>query len=135
MTGNNPLTGAIDVMGAPAATAPRPPGGGGRRSRLLAILRTVFGRRGSIARGWRIAAWRSARAQPASAAPAAFAGAGARLGLADLGGLLSCNRDAAMIDGFNPGIAFRRTRTIMAGATHCDFRYRQPGLGGATGRG
>ena len=47
-----------------------------------------------------------------------------RLGLADLGPLLSCNRDAAMIEGFNPGIEFRRTQTIMEGATHCDFRYR-----------
>lgn len=46
-----------------------------------------------------------------------------RLGLADLGGLLSCSRDAAMIEGFNPEIAFRRTQTIMGGATHCDFRY------------
>ena len=47
-----------------------------------------------------------------------------RLGLADLGALLSCARDAAMIDGFNPEIAFTRTQTIMGGATHCDFRYR-----------
>lgn len=46
-----------------------------------------------------------------------------RLGLADLGGLLSCARDAAMIDGFNPAIAFARTRTLLGGATHCDFRY------------
>ena len=49
-----------------------------------------------------------------------------RLGLAELGGLLSCARDAAMIDGFNPEIAFTRTQTIMEGATHCDFRYRKP---------
>lgn len=49
-----------------------------------------------------------------------------RLGLADLGPLLSCNRDGAMIEGFNPGIGFRRTQTIMEGATHCDFRYRRP---------
>jgi hypothetical protein len=52
-----------------------------------------------------------------------------RLGLADLGPLLSCNRDGSMIEGFNPDIEFRRTQTIMQGATHCDFRYRakQPG--------
>lgn len=49
-----------------------------------------------------------------------------RLGLAELGGLLSCARDAAMIDGFNPEIAFERTQTILGGATHCDFRYRKP---------
>jgi hypothetical protein len=48
-----------------------------------------------------------------------------RLGLADLGGLLSCARDAAMIEGFNPDIAFQRTQTIMDGAPHCDFRYRK----------
>jgi hypothetical protein len=54
-----------------------------------------------------------------------FAEMYARLGLADLGGLLSCARDAAMIDGFNPEIAFSRTQTIMEGATHCDFRYRK----------
>jgi predicted ArsR family transcriptional regulator len=52
-----------------------------------------------------------------------------RLGLADLGPLLSCNRDGSMIEGFNPGIEFHRTQTIMQGAAHCDFRYRrkQPG--------
>ena len=53
-----------------------------------------------------------------------FAEMYARLGLSDLGGLLSCARDAAMIDGFNPDIAFARTQTIMGGASHCDFRYR-----------
>jgi len=53
-----------------------------------------------------------------------FAEMYAGLGLAELGRLLSCARDAAMIDGFNPEIAFARTQTIMGGATHCDFRYR-----------
>lgn len=48
-----------------------------------------------------------------------------RLGLADLGPLLSCSRDGAMTEGFNPGIALARTQTIMQGATHCDFRYRR----------
>ena len=47
-----------------------------------------------------------------------------RLGLADLGPILSCNRDAKMIEGFNPAIAFARTQTLMEGASHCDFRYR-----------
>lgn len=50
-----------------------------------------------------------------------------RLGLRDLGAALSCGRDAAMIEGFNPDIEFRRTQTIMEGATHCDFRYRVRG--------
>ena len=46
-----------------------------------------------------------------------------RLGLVDLGPILSCGRDAAMIEGFNPEIALARTQTIMDGAPHCDFRY------------
>jgi hypothetical protein len=49
-----------------------------------------------------------------------------RLGLADLGPILSCGRDGAMIEGFNPDIALTRTQTIMEGAPHCDFRYRRP---------
>ena len=46
------------------------------------------------------------------------------LGLEHLGGLLSCNRDAAMIEGFNPAIKLTRTQTLMEGASHCDFRFR-----------
>lgn len=46
-----------------------------------------------------------------------------RLGLAELGPVLSCNRDAAMIEGFSPDIAFARTQTLMEGAAYCDFRY------------
>jgi predicted ArsR family transcriptional regulator len=45
------------------------------------------------------------------------------LGLAELGATLSCNRDFALIDGFNPDASLERTQTIMQGATHCDFRY------------
>jgi hypothetical protein len=47
-----------------------------------------------------------------------------KLGLADLGPILSCNRDGSMIEGFNPAIEFTRTQTLMEGAGHCDFRYR-----------
>ena len=46
------------------------------------------------------------------------------LGIADLGDVLSCQRDAALIEGFNPDVALTRTQTIMQGASHCDFRYR-----------
>jgi hypothetical protein len=46
------------------------------------------------------------------------------LGLADLGGTLSCQRDYALIQGFNPDIELTRTQTIMEGASHCDFRFR-----------
>jgi hypothetical protein len=46
------------------------------------------------------------------------------LGLADLGYLLHCNRDYAMIDGFNPNMKLTRTQTVMEGASHCDFRFK-----------
>ena len=51
------------------------------------------------------------------------------LGLEDLGATLSCNRDATLIQGFNPDVEFTRTQTIMAGAGHCDFVYRLPEQG------
>jgi L-2-amino-thiazoline-4-carboxylic acid hydrolase len=46
------------------------------------------------------------------------------LGIPELGEVLSCQRDAALIEGFNPDVTLERTQTIMQGATHCDFRYR-----------
>ena len=46
-----------------------------------------------------------------------------KLGLEDLGSLLSCARDFNMATGFNKRIKLRRTQTIMDGASHCDFRY------------
>ena len=45
------------------------------------------------------------------------------LGIPELGAALSCNRDAALIEGFNPAITLTRTQTIMQGAPCCDFRY------------
>ena len=45
------------------------------------------------------------------------------LGIPELGFLLSCGRDFAMSQGFNPEIKLTRTQTIMQGASHCDFRY------------
>jgi hypothetical protein len=50
------------------------------------------------------------------------------LGLADLGSSLSCQRDFALIEGFNPDVELTRTQTIMGGASHCDFRFRAPGV-------
>jgi hypothetical protein len=47
------------------------------------------------------------------------------LGVPELGTALSCNRDAALIEGFNPDITLTRTQTIMQGAACCDFRYRR----------
>lgn len=48
------------------------------------------------------------------------------LGIPELGAALSCNRDGALICGFNPRARLRRTQTIMEGASHCDFRYEMP---------
>jgi hypothetical protein len=53
------------------------------------------------------------------------------LGLEDLGGSLSCARDFALVEGFNPEIELKRTQTIMEGAAYCDFRFklREPSKG------
>lgn len=46
------------------------------------------------------------------------------LGLSELGSSLSCQRDFALIEGFNPAIRLTRTQTIMEQAACCDFRFR-----------
>lgn len=46
------------------------------------------------------------------------------LGIPELGAILSCGRDAALIEGFNPRVQLTRTQTLLGGAPHCDFRYR-----------
>ncbi len=59
------------------------------------------------------------------------------LGIPELGAVLSCGRDGALGEGFNPALRLARTQTIMEGASHCDFRYHlergveEPGSGGA----
>jgi len=45
------------------------------------------------------------------------------LGIPELGAVLSCNRDNAMIEGFNPEADLQRSQTLLGGASHCDFRY------------
>jgi hypothetical protein len=45
------------------------------------------------------------------------------LGIPKLGQILSCNRDASLMQGFNGKIRLTRTQTIMEGAPLCDFRY------------
>jgi len=45
------------------------------------------------------------------------------MGLAKLGAVLSCNRDGAFCEGYDPKMKLERSQTIMGGATHCDFRY------------
>lgn len=46
-----------------------------------------------------------------------------KMGLGEIGGLLSCNRDGSFCEGYDPKLKMTRTQTIMEGATHCDFRY------------
>jgi hypothetical protein len=46
------------------------------------------------------------------------------MGLAELGAVLSCNRDGAFCEGYSDKLKLTRTQTIMGGASHCDFRYR-----------
>ena len=46
------------------------------------------------------------------------------MGLGQIGDLLSCNRDGAFCEGYDPRIELTRTQTIVGGASHCDFRYR-----------
>ena len=45
------------------------------------------------------------------------------LGISDLGAVLSCNRDASLIKGFNPKASLDRKKTIMNGNKCCTFRY------------
>ena len=45
------------------------------------------------------------------------------LGMAELGAVLSCNRDYSLVEGFNPEIQLERKQTIMQGAPCCTFRY------------
>jgi len=48
-----------------------------------------------------------------------------KLGMADLGSSLSCQRDFALAEGFSPDIELKRTQTLMEGASYCDFRFRR----------
>lgn len=48
------------------------------------------------------------------------------LGIPELGAIFSCNRDYALVGGFNEEATLERKQTIMGGASHCDFRFRFP---------
>lgn len=48
-----------------------------------------------------------------------------KLGIKELGCILSCSRDFSFMEGFNPEIELIRTKTIMEGYECCDFRYVQ----------
>jgi hypothetical protein len=47
----------------------------------------------------------------------------AQMGLGEIGGLLSCNRDGAFCEGCDSRLKLARTQTIMQGADYCDFRF------------
>jgi hypothetical protein len=47
------------------------------------------------------------------------------LGLTDLGSLIHCSRDHAMVAGFNDDLELTRSQTIMQGGSCCDFRFRR----------
>lgn len=47
------------------------------------------------------------------------------LGEPELGFLFVCDLDNAMAEGLGSDLEFKRSQTIMQGATHCDFRYRR----------
>ena len=54
------------------------------------------------------------------------------IGAADAGALLTCGIDFAAEGVLRPDWEFRRSQTLMGGASHCDFRWR---LRGPAGRG
>jgi hypothetical protein len=47
------------------------------------------------------------------------------LGVPELGAILSCNRDYALIEGFSPDVTLTRTQTLMSGGACCDFHYQR----------
>ena len=49
---------------------------------------------------------------------------------AEIGALMSCNRDAAFSAGYHPAMTLDRTETLMEGGRRCDFRYRLDTPGG-----
>jgi hypothetical protein len=53
-----------------------------------------------------------------------YAEAYREMGLADLGCLLSCDRDEPFLKGFSDKITLDRSRTVMEGGRYCDFVYR-----------
>jgi hypothetical protein len=53
-----------------------------------------------------------------------------KLGVPELGFLLTCSADFEMAEGYGANVQLQRTQTIMQGATHCDFRYARKKPGG-----
>ncbi len=46
------------------------------------------------------------------------------MGLAEIGHLLSCQRDSTFCEGYDQRLRLTQTQTIMQGASHCDFDYK-----------
>ena len=46
-----------------------------------------------------------------------------KLGVPELGFLLTCSADFPMAEGYGANVELKLTQTIMQGASHCDFRY------------
>lgn len=57
------------------------------------------------------------------------------LGAPELGFLLTCDADSSFVEGFGPEVELTRTKTIMQGFDHCDFRYKVKPLPGSPGLG
>jgi len=49
-----------------------------------------------------------------------------RLGIKELGSMLSCMRDEYFYSGFNPGMVMTRSKTLMTGGDCCDFCFNFP---------
>ena len=49
------------------------------------------------------------------------------IGAADVGALLTCGVDFAAEAALRPNWEYRRSQTLMDGASHCDFRWRLQG--------
>lgn len=47
------------------------------------------------------------------------------LGMGDMKEVLSCGRDWAFLEGFNPGLELQRDQTLAAGDRVCNFCYRK----------
>ena len=56
-----------------------------------------------------------------------FANLYKELGFGDIGTLISCDRDASFLEGFDPELELVREKTIMDGDPLCDFCYRRKG--------
>lgn len=55
----------------------------------------------------------------------AFAELYGEMGCEEIGGLLSCARDEAFLEGFDDSLELIREKTIIAGDGVCDFCYRK----------